>query len=288
MKRMLLAVLACVILFSAGCQVVFDTPATEEYSETYQVSDGYKYLNLDNESGNVVVTGTETDEITVVYEKSCMGTNERDAEEHLNDINVTLSGSTADSTITITADFPLIEDAREYEAIFTITVPPDMILDLSANRGDITISNMTSSPKLETTRGKITITGFECDVEASATEGDIECTLDSLPPSSTVKLTTEDGYQTLIINDMDTSTVNSITMEATEKGKIDATLPSFAVLDFSLETETGEVRIEGYPDEDINYTEQGNKKKVGTIGEGTFSTITAKSAEGDVTLKSGE
>ncbi|MBD3286093.1 DUF4097 family beta strand repeat protein [candidate division WOR-3 bacterium] len=283
MKRWLVVLPILAVLFS-GCEVVFNTPAEESYEETFAVSDGYTRIDLDNESGNVIVNAVEGDSIIVEYTKKCMGSNDRDANEHLNDIDVTLKGTAGQ--ITITAEFPTFEETRNYEAIFTITAPPDIIMELSANKGNIDISGMTTSPVLNTTQGDITIADFECDVDATSGDGDIECSLDVLPDSGNVNLTTEDGYQTLVIKDMDTT--GTIILSASGIGEINATLPSDAKLDFDLECVTGEVRIEGFPTEDITYTEQGNKKKVGTIGEGTRATFTASSEEGDVNLKAAQ
>jgi len=279
MKRWFIVLPIFIALF-AGCQVVFDTEATETYTEKFAVADGYNLIDLDNDAGNITVTASATDSISIQYTKKCMGTNDRDAEDHLNDIDVLIEGTKSTGKITITAEFPLVDVTRNYEATFNIVVPADMELDLVANKGSIDISGMANTPILETTDGNITIAGFTCDVDATATKGDIECTLDVLPESGNVSLSTSDGYQILNIGSMDTT--STINMNATGEGKLEATLPANARLDFDLQTVSGEVYIENFTY--IQGEPWSNKHKIGTIGEEPRSTINASSDDGDVNL----
>ncbi|MBN2378450.1 hypothetical protein JXM67_01425 [candidate division WOR-3 bacterium] len=283
MRRWLVVLPILAVLF-AGCEVVFNKPASETYTEKFAVADGYNIIDLDNDAGDVTVTAAAVDSISIQYTKSCMGTSERDAEDHLNDIDVFVEGVKSTGKITITADFPMIEATREYKATFNITVPADISLDLVADKGSIDISGMSKTPTLETTNGNIKITGFTCDVDATSTKGDIECTLNKLPASGNVSLSTSDGYQILNIGSMDTT--STINLTATGKGKIEAALPADARLDFDLQLVSGEIYI--YDFNFIQGSPWSNKHKIGTIGVEPRSTINATSEDGDVILQAGQ
>ena len=280
MKRWIFVLPALAMILFASCKLVFDTEATESYDKEFKVADGYNKIDLDNEAGEVNITTSNTDVIHVKYIKKCMGTSERDAEKHLNDIDITLSGDTSTGVITIVAEFPDVDVARNYEVTFTIIMPDTIDLDIVNTTGDINIIGLSKAPKLEATTGDITLDLLDCGINAKTTTGHIGCTIDILPSNENVTMETTTGDHNLVIASMDTT--HAIDIRATS-GKVDIMLPANVNLEFDLQVNTGEVRIEGY---DPDYTEESNKKAVGTIGDAeTKATLDAQTETGYITLK---
>lgn len=284
MKRLFLVLPVIALIFALSCDVVFDTTAEESYDEEFAATD-YWRIDLDNEAGDVIVTTAATDMIKVSYTKRCKGTNENDAEKHLNDIDILLEGNSSTGEITITADFPNVDIAREYEVVFTITMPDSIELDIVNTTGDIDITGLDRAPTLETTTGSITLKNLTCEVDAKVTTGDIDCHIDSLPSTGDVNLEATTGEQTLVIAAMDTTVASNIDITGTS-GSVDMTLPPYAQLEFDMEVTTGEVRIIGYAV--YEGTPYSNKHKVGTIGDYEVkSSLEVTTTTGDITLTAG-
>lgn len=286
MKRLLLVLplLAFALIFS-GCDLILDKEATEDYTEVFKVSSGYNILDMDNKAGDVVVTATPTtDSIMIYYIKKCMGTSYAEAEDHLNDIDVTIIGDTATHTVKVGTDFPDVDIARNYQVTFNVIIPDTMNLTVVNTTGDVRVLGMNKKPYLETTTGDIEIKDFECEVDAKATTGTVDCEITKLPENGKINLETTTGDAQLVVAVMDTT--NVLSLEATT-GTIDVTLPAAVRLEFDMAVTTGEVRINDYT------YEQGspwsNKHKVGTIGVGPArSRLDAVTETGDITLIKGD
>jgi hypothetical protein len=249
MKRLFLVLPILALVIAAGCGLVFDTPAEESYTDDFAAAD-YWRINLNNEAGDVIITTATTDFITVSYTKRCKGTNQNDAEEHLNDIDILLEGTASTGEVTITADFPNVDITREYEVVFTITMP------------DSTELNIVN------------------------TSGDINCQIDNLPSTGYINLEATTGEQTLVITAMDTTAASNIIINATT-GSVNMTLPPYAQLDFDMEVTTGEVRINDYAV--TQGTPYSNKHKVGTTGDYEVkSNLDVITSAGDITLSAGD
>ncbi len=286
MKRLLFLALplAAVALLVSNCTVIYGEKATEDYSESYAIADGYNLINMDNKAGNIAIVTTEDDSIHVTYTKSCMGTTVEEAKEHLNDITIILSGNQNDSTITISTDFPDV-DTRNFQVTFTLWVPDTMDLDIVNTTGNVDINGLSRQPtRLETTSGNITVKGFNCGVDAKATTGNVDCEIVSLPANKSVKLATTTGTTTLKVLAMDTTNTIGVTGKS---GSVDITLPSTVQLSFDMSVTSGEVRINGFvPTQGSPW---GNTHKVGTIGTGTTKSIlNAVTETGDITLNKGD
>lgn len=286
MKRLLFLALplAAVALLVSNCTVLYDVRAEDPGSLTYPISDGYNLIEMDNKAGNVVIT-TEAglDSIYIDFKKICYGTSTDEAAEHFTDIEVSIVGTTSDSTIRITTDFPNI-DTRKYQAEFEIRIPDTMNLDIVNTSGNVEITGMARQPqRLETTSGSITIKGFNCGIDAKATTGNISCEIVNLPSNKSVNLETVSGTTTLDVLAMDTTNALDITGES---GDIVVTLPSTVQLSFDLQTTSGKVTINGFVPE--HGTTWGNTHQVGTIGTSdTKSTLKAVTESGNVTLNQG-
>ncbi len=264
-----------------SCSVVFNSKATEDYTEKFPVSD-YNRITMNNKAGNVIVTTGKVDSIAVSYTKKCMGTSDDDAKSHLNDINVYVGGDKNTGLITITADFPKVDiGTRDYEVTFTLIIPDSIELSIQNTTGNIEINGMNKTPTITATTGNIKIRDFNCNVKAATTTGNIDCKIKTLPDAGNVSLITTKGNQTLAIEAMDTS--STINLQAST-GNIEVELPSTLKLKFDLKVSTGEVRIKDY--KTTTTGEWSNKHKVGYIGdvETGKSTLNAATATGDVTL----
>lgn len=153
----------------------------------YQVEDpdtktwpatGVTKLVVSTRNGAIALAITGADPITAGIVRSCKGTDEADAQAHIDDITIT--DNLAGDTLTITADMP-DEAKRSYSANFNIEAPVLENVDLDAENG------------------LISVTDHEGSVEADLENGEISCDLAALPATGWARLSAGNGSVTLSV-----------------------------------------------------------------------------------------
>jgi hypothetical protein len=154
---------------------------------TYQVEEpetktwpatGVTKLVVSTENGAVAVAVTGADPISADIVRSCKGTDEADAQAHVDDITVT--DTLAGDTLTIVAEMP--DDAkRSYSASFDIEAPVLEHMDLDTENGQISVSD------------------HEGSIDADVANGEIACDLAALPAAGWARLRAGNGGVTLSV-----------------------------------------------------------------------------------------
>ncbi len=150
-------------------------------------------------NGNIEVNAIlEPDEpIEVEITKRCKGEDERDAEDHLDNIRIT--DTVRNGRLIIEADMP--ESGRyEYQADIEITTPQFSNLDLDTVNGSIVVDDYEGSVEADTVNGNIRCYMAQLDenasVEMDTVNGNIHLTLPS-EPSASIEATTTNGSITI-------------------------------------------------------------------------------------------
>jgi hypothetical protein len=164
-----------------GCGNGTGNPNDYEYEDpetrTWPAA-GITRLEVTTINGAITVDTDGTDPITADITRRCTGTDQADAEAHIDDIVIT--ESTSGDTLTLEASMPIDGTARNYSADFEVSAPELEQLDL------------------QTTNGSITVLTHEGDVASTVTNGSIDVDMADVG-TGTVALTTSNGTITLSI-----------------------------------------------------------------------------------------
>ena len=152
-----------------------DTQVEETVEETFVV-DGPAVLDLEAVSGNVTVTGGSEDEVQVIARLSLWGADEEDARQQV-DVQMTQDGN----RINVRVERPQrayvgFVSTRGPRVDFEVRVPSETSLQLVTSSGDLTVSSVTGTAKLETSFGNIEAEAVSGPVSAQSDSGDITFT----------------------------------------------------------------------------------------------------------------
>lgn len=126
-------------------------------------------------NGGVSVVGWDRDEIQITARISAMADDEVRAQEILNGINIVTSGGT------IRADGPNLRRGRGHEnwsVSFRMMVPTRSNVDLEANNGGISVTDVEGDLRMMTKNGGVSLLRVAGDVHARTTNGGLHIELD--------------------------------------------------------------------------------------------------------------
>jgi len=270
-----------------NCEVVADTKLSETHEKIYSAS-GYQTIEIKNEAGNIQVETNAIDSIYIEYDKICYSTNDDEALQGIKDIEVSIDCDSTEGVISISTFVEVISDINEYQVDFYLSIPENILCDLSNDIGEIKLNGLANPPILSTGSGDITLEHMKCGIKKlNSRWGNIDCSIDTLCDSSKVVISTVYGSQTIHILSIDT-TVNADLNLTSQHGSIKTYLLEKSYIDFDLKTSSvGEVSVEGF--DNISHGEKWLKRhKIGTIGNnlknGKFR-LRASSETGNVKLR---
>jgi hypothetical protein len=178
------------------------------------------------DNGGIEVIGWDRNEILVRSKVQAQAETEADAKEIADRIRV-------DTGDDIRADGPTTRWRSSWSVSYEIYVPRKVNLDLTANNGGITISDVEGRIEFETTNGGITLSGLAGDVRGSTSNGgvDVELTGDRWRGEGLDVRTTNGGVEMAIPASysarLETGTVNggmNIGFPITVQGRVDRRL----------------------------------------------------------------
>ena len=149
-----------------------DTHVEETVEKTFVV-DGPAVLDLEADFSDVTVTGSEGDEVQVTASLSLWGSDEEDARRQV-DVQMTQEGN----RITVRVVRPEwayvgFSFTRSPRVDFEIRVPSETSLQLATSSGDLTVSDVTGTTKLETNFGNVEVEEVSGPVSAQSDSGDV-------------------------------------------------------------------------------------------------------------------
>ncbi|MCK4941834.1 DUF4097 family beta strand repeat protein [candidate division WOR-3 bacterium] len=254
-----LFVLCCVIMVIVAC-----TTETKEYDYELERTEtrtwpatGINQINAATVNGEISVAATLDTLITADITRSCRGEDSLDAEDHIDDIEVT--DNIAGGQLNLEADMPDNDPGRNYRADFDMTAPAAMFLDLATVNGEVLIQNMTAGVRVRITNGAVTTENLSGSIDVATVNGAMYCDMEELAANQLALLTTTNGEVTLL-------------------------LPSDVVAEFDAITTNGEVMVTGFSS--VTYTTNQMSHKAGTIGSGGGSaTIDITVVNGNITIQ---
>ena len=234
--------------FGWGAFNVVDLLAHEVRTETEVVeAEGVSVIDIDNTNGRVVVTGTDTDQITIVARIS----DGLRATGH--------SYQVVDDRLAIRATCPLFA-SMWCSVDYDIEVPAGIDLDINADDGSVEVVDMRGALTIDNDNGSIDIQGAVGPLRATTDNGSIDATG---VRSETVSADSDNGSVEIVMVSPPRE------LEATtDNGRVDVVLPdtpdAYAV---DAATDNGRVR------NDVRTDPAGSR------------TITLSSDNGNVTLR---
>jgi DUF4097 and DUF4098 domain-containing protein YvlB len=149
-----------------------DTHVEETLEKTFVV-DGPAVLDLETDFGNVTVTGNEGNEVQVTARLSLWGSDEEDARQQV-DVQMTQEGNRINVQV-VRPEWHYVfwASTRSPRVDFEVRVPSETSLQLVTSSGDLTVSDVTGTAKLETSFGSIKVEEVSGPVSAQSDSGDI-------------------------------------------------------------------------------------------------------------------
>jgi DUF4097 and DUF4098 domain-containing protein YvlB len=239
------------ILLAAAC--VYNYQAETPETRTWPAA-GVATIDLRVENGALKATGRPDTLITALITKSCRGSSQADAEQHLADIVTgdSLSGTTL-WLYTQTPNAAL----RNYTTRYDVTCPPATALHFVTVNGAVEIDSMAGTTVVAATNGAVTALAHDGSITVEAVNGAIDCDVARLDSAEIAALHAANGRVTL-------------------------RLPADASVAFDIQTTNGTVAVTGFSN--VSYTTNEAKHKAGTIGTG-LAAVTLRSENGNVTIQ---
>jgi DUF4097 and DUF4098 domain-containing protein YvlB len=237
--------------FTGDCVDNTDFVASETFRYVIPPASHSK-LVLEGVNGEVNISGAaDADSIRITGERRVGSESMEDAEEHLQELEVTVSDMGTE--LHVETIQPGDTDCRSYIVDYEIVLPESINVDATNVNGIIEVSRLRGALDASTTNGQITIDETWGNVEASLTNGKIEALL-TVPHDGEVSLTTVNGG-------------------------IELSIPDTTSADFSAEIVQGTIEIGGgLVLDDAVYTDS---SVTGTLGDGE-GTITLRTVNGNI------
>ena len=275
MKKFLVIALLPLFLYACASTDSTDDDLRAEKTETEDfLSSGMERVEVKTENGSIETSIWDENSIHVVFEMWATGLDKQDAEDNLDDIDISISGTDSD-VLYIDVDFPN-RDGIEYGCNISVELPSSLSLDLESTNGSITVleskggiecftSNGTISiedtegdAELKTSNGKIVAENHYGDLEGRTSNGEIDADI-ILPEDGRCILNTSNGSIDLSIpRDTSAEIQASTTNGAVEISGLDVTIVTMRETEFEgkmgdgsgsidLETTNGSIFIEAKP-----------------------------------------
>lgn len=247
-----LSLLLLATLLAAGC-VFYGSTAETTDTKSWPAA-GVALLDVRVDNGAITVTAGADTAIAAIVTRSCRGTSQTDAENHLDDI--TFGDSLSGAGLFLWAKAPQ-PNTRSYNSKYDITQPAATALNIIAANGAIELHNTAAPASIVASNGAVRVFAHQAGINVVASNGAIDCDIAALDSADLVSLRSSNGRVTL-------------------------TVPADASLAFDLTTSNGTVTVEGFTG--VSYSVNESKHKVGTIGAGV-ALATLRSDNGTVNLK---
>jgi len=231
-----------------------DTHVEETVEETFVV-DGPAVLDLEAEFGDVTVTGSEGDEVEVTARLSLWGADEQDARRQV-DVQMTQEGNRINVRV-VRPEWAYVGFAftRSPRVDFEVRAPSETSLQLATSSGDLAVSGVTGTAKLEASFGNIEVEEVRGLVSAQSDSGDI--TLIGLSEGG--DLEAETNFGKLVLRDITADSltahsdsgdvqVEAVTLDGvldlrTNFGKVTAN--GIRATSYRLESDSGSLTLDG-------------------------------------------
>jgi len=292
--------------------------AEAEEKQTFNVQ-GITTLEVNNLSGEISVIGVSgSKEIAVTAHKKAWGSNQKNAEENLAEVKLVTSQE--DDTLSVSVEeqdrvIVLFGERRPPLIDLTISVPPEVAVNLSSRMGDVSLTEMGADAYLTTEFGKIDVNDHESGLTANTQNGQITAS-GIRAGDEVVSLETQFGDIRLSQADMNSLKVDTqsgkITLDdvvVKREVKLHSEFGSFSynkgrvgqlILDgnngpvdlqeldikgpVTIETDFGEILLEK-----VNAEAYDLKSNSGKIeADGVSGSVTARSEFGDITIYGGK
>ena len=235
-------------LLLACCGTLLVTTATaQDFQKTYRIASGGA-INIRNVSGNINITGTDGDAITVTAIKTG---NDRELVE--------VADMSSDNRIDLEAHYPSNCNCN-VDVRFELRVPRGASYNfdqITTASGDIKVSGVRGQMRLTTASGDVEVKDVAGEVSARSARGDVEVEINSLEGTGDMKF-------------------------ASASGDVHVRMPANLDADVRMSTISGTVRTD-FPIEvrQPRYGPGSNAR--GRLGSGTRN-LQITSASGDVSL----
>lgn len=163
--------------FNGGLPTILsDAPLISSQAEESESlnAEGTVTLKVVDESGKVTVTGADVDEVSVNVVKTGLGTTQAKADEALENIQYEIDQD--GDTITLTFEYPDVR-TQIYERVdFTVTVPVETGVDVTAKAGTVSVTGVQGQVAIENNFGDIVVEEVEGALVVKTDSGRIDVT----------------------------------------------------------------------------------------------------------------
>jgi DUF4097 and DUF4098 domain-containing protein YvlB len=223
-------------LFLYACTEVHywndDTRAEESESKVFSTSNIRK-VNVNTKNGAIETRAWDDDSIHATFEKWATGDDMDEAEDNLDDIEVSVSRNSNAGTLNIEIKYPAFE-SRNRGCNVLLNLPASIFLDLKTSNGAITvldseedlecsssngaiiIQDTEGYAELRTSNGMITVANHHGELNAKTSNGLISADI-VLPRDGECILKTSNGLITLAIPDSTSAMLEA----STSNGKVE-------------------------------------------------------------------
>ncbi|WP_440989144.1 DUF4097 family beta strand repeat-containing protein [Haloarchaeobius baliensis] len=252
----------------AGCSLLDDTEeVTESVDRTVDV-DGGTPVSVVGRNGDIAVTATDGDAVSVAATKRTRG-----GQDALDEVAIRVE--TTDGAVRIVADYPDDLDllARPVVVDFEIGVPSGVPVDrVETGNGDVTVTGVAGDATLATSNGAVTAEDVDGYVAMRTTNGPIEAT-------GVAGLDRAVGTNGDI--DVELRALRGGVPVETTNGDVTVRAAPELEATFALETSVGEVSVAGLS---LGRSTDRSDRVVGDLNGGG-ERVTVETTNGDVTLR---
>jgi DUF4097 and DUF4098 domain-containing protein YvlB len=229
-------VIALLPLFLYACSEIhyWDDDTRVEESETKKFSaSNIRKVEVHTKNGSIETRAWNENSIHVTLERWATGDDEEEAEDRLDDIEVSINKNSGSGVLDIEVRYPAFSHSNIGCNVF-LNLPASVVLDLetsngaitvldseedlkcSSSNGAITIHDTEGYAKLRTSNGVITVNNHHGDLDGKTSNGVIYADI-VLPRNGECVLKTSNGIITLAIPD----STSAILEASTSNGKIE-------------------------------------------------------------------
>lgn len=129
-------------------------------------------LELQNNIGEIIVTGADVKECSVTAKITARAETEEQAEKLVEEVRIKLQ--TSGDKLQIKTERPVDNSKQSITIDFNITVPKETALQLAVDVGEINITNITRSIKADTDVGAVSCTEIIGDLDIETDVGEVK------------------------------------------------------------------------------------------------------------------
>ncbi|MFQ5570413.1 MAG: DUF4097 domain-containing protein [Rhodothermales bacterium] len=222
--------MAICLLFLPGCMIVEtddfgdarNTDFIARESFTYEVNiSGQTRVTVEAINGTIEILGSATASSVIVTGERKVGSDTfRDAEEHLDDLEVRVTD--LNDEVLVRTIQPQQSHGRNYVVEYTITLPSDLMVDVSQINGTIIIEDLQQDVVAHSVNGTVRLDDIVGSANISVVNGNVDGDI-ALPADGLIELKATNGNIKLAIP---TSTSATFSASVTN-GDIDTTNLTF-------------------------------------------------------------